>query len=103
MNWDEATAQDFIKKLEEAVKRKRGGGDFPCPLCTNNEWEVPPGFTISTLQSELPNLSLGGPSIPSIPIICKNCGFLAQIALGPLGMFPKGEKAMLGAQSEHAN
>ena len=40
------------------------------------------------MQDRLNGIVLGGPSIPSIPIICNRCGFISSHALGILGLLP---------------
>lgn len=82
---------EFIKAFEGAIKRKKGTGNVVCPMCSDNHWQLPGGYTVSSLQNELGGIRLGGPAIPKVPIICSNCGFVAEIAIGILGLLPKEE------------
>jgi len=82
--------EEFAKAFEDAVKRKKVGG-ISCPICSNGKWSIPGGYTMSPLQDELVGIKIGGPAIPKVPIICNNCGFVAEIALGVLGLVPKQE------------
>ena len=74
---------NIINKLQEK------GIKSVCPMCGKNHFILGDGFFNNTIQSDLKSISLGGPSIPTIPIICSNCGFISQHALGVLGLLPK--------------
>lgn len=81
---------EFIEAFEDAVKRKKVEGII-CPICSNGKWNIPGGYTMSALQNDLVGFKIGGPAIPKVPIICNNCGFVAEIAIGVLGLLPKQE------------
>jgi len=88
MPFDEQTKKKFIDTF---VKRLRdiGGEDAgKCPLCTNSAWSTVDGYVVPSVQPELGGLHVGGPSLPTIPIVCNNCGFVAHISLGILGLLP---------------
>lgn len=78
--------EEVIKKLAEK------GVKGVCPMCGNNNFVVADAYFSNTLQPQLGTTSLGGPSIPTIPIICSKCGFVSQHALGMLGLLPKEEE-----------
>lgn len=40
------------------------------------------------LQTEVAGIIIGGPTVPSVVVSCQQCGFLAQHALGALGLLP---------------
>lgn len=64
-----------------------------CPLCKNKKFTFAGGYFAHDLQKDLQNRSIGGINIPTVPIICANCGFIAEIAAGTLGLLPNlGEK-----------
>lgn len=66
---------EIIKKIEEAIKRKSGETIFKCPVCTNNQFSLAGGFTTDFLTDKIQGgLIIGGPVLPSIPIVCTNCG-----------------------------
>jgi len=67
------------------------GVKLPCPRCGRNSFQLLGGYFNQTLQTELAGLVLGGPSIPSAIVVCTNCGYLSQHALGALGLLPKEE------------
>lgn len=77
---------EIIKKIEEAIKRKTGQTGFKCPICTNNQFSLAGGFTNDFLMDNIQGgLVIGGPVLPSVPIVCTNCGntfFLNAKVLG---------------------
>ena len=67
--------EEIIKKIEEAIKKKTGETGFKCPVCTNNQFSLAGGFTADFLVDEIQSgLVIGGPFLPSVPIVCTNCG-----------------------------
>ena len=79
--------QKFREKVVEILKEKNV--ILPCPRCSGRNWSVE-GFFNQPLQSiKWQGVVFGGPSIPSVVIVCKNCGFMSQHALGTLGLLPK--------------
>lgn len=83
--------EEFAKAFEGAVKRKTNRGII-CPICSNGKWKIPGGYTMSSLQDELGAVKIGGPAMPKVQIVCNNCGFVAEIAIGVLGLLPKKEE-----------
>ena len=67
------------------------GVTLPCPRCGTNEFVISDGYFVQSVQTELAGTVIGGPSIPSIAVVCKKCGFLSQHALGVLGLIPNKE------------
>jgi hypothetical protein len=70
---------------------RRNGRGALCPMCGHKHFTIADAYTVNTLQSDFNALNLGGPSIPAIAILCTNCGFISQHALGALGQLPQGE------------
>jgi hypothetical protein len=81
-------------KLTEAEKRRiadalqRKGVIRGCPMCGHNSWVLADGYFNQTLQTKLSGLVIGGASVPTAVVVCTNCGFVSQHALGVLGMLP---------------
>ena len=73
-------------RIAKAIEER--GGIMPCPRCASTEFTVADGYLNQTIQTELTGLVIGGPSIPSALIVCTNCGFISQHALGVLGLLP---------------
>lgn len=77
----DADKQRIIDKLNEKGVRA------PCPMCGNKNFVLADGYFNHPIQSNpRAGLVIGGPSIPTIAIICSNCGFTSQHALGALGL-----------------
>lgn len=83
----ETLSKDEIDKIIEELKKR--GVNKVCPMCGNKHFSISPAYFVNILQLSINNISMGGKSIPSIPIICTNCGFISQHALGVLGVMPK--------------
>jgi hypothetical protein len=63
-----------------------------CPMCSNKNFTIADGYFVNVLQmNPQGGLLLGGPSIPTIAIICMQCGFISQHALGILGLLQQPE------------
>lgn len=79
------------KKLAEQLTARLAKLQQPlkCPLCGNSQFSLADAYIRNDLQGDLRNISIGGPSIPAIAIICNNCGFISQHALGALDLLPK--------------
>ena len=77
--------QEIIKALEER------GAKLPCPRCGNQSFTLIGGYFNQTIQTDLKGMVLGGPSVPSVVVVCNRCGYLSQHALGALGLLPKEE------------
>lgn len=77
------------KKIIDALSKK--GVKVICPMCGNKHFILADGYFSNTLQQDIKNVSLGGSGIPTIPVVCSNCGFISQHALGVLGLLPKEE------------
>lgn len=69
--------------------RKNPAHRMKCPMCDNNDFKLADAYLRNDLQPDLSTMSLGGMSIPSIAIICSNCGFISQHAVGILCPLPK--------------
>lgn len=77
------------QKEEIATKLRDRGAILSCPRCGNSNFTILDGYFVQTIQTELAGMVIGGPSIPSIAVVCKHCGFMSQHALGALGLIPK--------------
>jgi len=84
--------QDKDKKFKEKVIEilKEKNVILPCPRCSGRNWSIE-GFLNQSLQQPMlwQGMVIGGPSIPSAVVVCTNCGFISQHALGSLGLLPK--------------
>jgi hypothetical protein len=62
--------------------------NLTCPMCQNKNFTMAEGYFSNTMQTDFSSFSIGGQAIPTIGIICNNCGFVSQHALGILGLLP---------------
>ena len=80
-------SNDQKKKIsEELTKRKHS---LTCPMCQNRNFIMADGYFSNIMQPDFGSISIGGPGIPTIAIVCNNCGFVSQHALGVLELLPK--------------
>lgn len=77
------------EKIIQELNHKLGSSGAKCPMCGNTHFIIADGYFNNFIQDDLNDIKLGGPSIPSISIICSNCGFISQHALGFLGLLPR--------------
>ncbi|MBY0536620.1 MAG: hypothetical protein K2P88_12290 [Chitinophagaceae bacterium] len=82
----EQQKQDIVKRLSEKAPNLR------CPMCQTNAFSLADGYFVNTMQSDFNSLALGGQAIPTVAIVCNNCGFVSQHAVGSLGLLPKETK-----------
>lgn len=87
--------QKIVSELINRIKPT----EIKCPMCGNKHFFIADGYFNTSMQDNLDGLIIGGPSMPSIAIVCSKCGFISSHALGVLGMLPnqkdvsqKGEK-----------
>lgn len=57
-----------------------------CPMCGSNKFSISDGYVFNEIHSDYKHRILGGAGIPSVLLICSNCGFISQHAIGALGL-----------------
>lgn len=62
-----------------------------CPMCRHNSFTMLDDYLTKNLQPNFHELSIGGPVVPTVAIVCTNCGFISEHALGVLGLVPPDE------------
>lgn len=82
------------KKIIEALEKRKAR--LPCPRCGNQSYSLLGGYFNQPIQTELGGLVIGGPSVPSVVVVCNQCGFMSQHALGALGLLPESESSKAG-------
>ncbi len=80
-------SEDQKKNLIQTINSKVA--TLTCPMCKNHKFVLADGYFNNPMQTDFSSISIGGPSIPSIAIVCSNCGFISQHALGVLGKLPQ--------------
>ncbi len=68
-----------------AALKARGAG--ACPRCRDSQWTVSEYSRIE-VQATMERNTAEGTTIPAVMIVCEHCGFIAQHALQPLGIWP---------------
>lgn len=70
------------------------GARMPCPRCGNQQFSLLDGYFSHQIQQSTNEIVIGGgPTVPIVAVVCTNCGFISQHALGALGMLqPPPEK-----------
>lgn len=82
--------EDLKSKIVEELNKRIP--NLHCPICDSKEMILTDGFFNHLLNKEISgNLIIGGPSIPTVTIICKKCGHIMEFAVGVLGLLPKKE------------
>ena len=60
--------------------------NISCPMCKNKQFIIADGYFVNSIQTDFNSIIIGGDFIPTIPVICNNCGFISQHSLGVLGL-----------------
>ena len=75
--------KDIRASIQRAVTElKNRVNELECPMCHSKHFAVADGFFIQHLQDDFASFELGSKGVPILPVICKNCGFISQHALG---------------------
>jgi hypothetical protein len=78
--WSEEVKKEIVARLNA----KRVGSK--CPMCGHSQFALGEGYLTQPVQSSLQAFAVGGAAIPTVALICTNCGFISQHALGVLGL-----------------
>lgn len=84
-------SSDFKKnqqKIARSLNEKLPGG-LKCPVCGVNQFSLVDGYFAHDIQPNLENRRMGGINVPTVPIVCGNCGFLMEFAAARLIDLPK--------------
>lgn len=82
--WSEETKQAIVAQLQARHVGTK------CPMCGNPKFAIADGYITHPVQSSPQAFSVGGNAVPTVALICTNCGFLSQHALGALGLLDGG-------------
>lgn len=93
-NEDKMRPEFEEKIIQELSKRK---ATLPCHRCGHTSFQLLNGFFKHTVQDDLKQTILGGPTLPTIGVACSNCGNVSFHALGALGFL---ENADTGESNE---
>ena len=81
----DARKQQITKALHER------GATKPCPRCGNDTFTLVDGYFLQNVQAELETIRFGGQTVPSVAVVCMQCGFISHHALALLGLSPEEE------------
>jgi len=74
MAFTEEQQRQILARIRERISVP-GGGFRTCPICGHANWSLQTyGLVYLVMQSGAGVLELGGPSLPSIALICTTCG-----------------------------
>lgn len=80
-------SQEERDRIIKALEAK--GATQPCPRCGRNSFSIVGGYFNHFIQANLGGVNIGGPSIPTAVVVCNNCGWLSEHALGVLDLLPE--------------
>ena len=85
-----------INKVEEVVTKKWKNG---CPMCGGRSWAIiaPTAFTPIEIGDDM-DVKIGGKMIPLLPVMCNNCGFVAEINALTIGAVEKEDTNETGSE-----
>lgn len=73
------------ERVLQAVKPKLNGA---CPNCGSRSWTLGNVAMSPELGLDSNVVSVGGPGIPTISVVCRQCSLVQFFAAVPLGLFP---------------
>lgn len=60
--------------------------DMQCPICGNKHFIIADGYSVDVMHGDLEKHYLEGVTLPSISVVCSNCGHIEKFSLGVLGL-----------------
>jgi len=86
--------QEFNSNTEKIISAlKIKSRDMTCPMCRHKDFMLTGGYFMHDSQANFTNRQIGGVSVPVVPLICKNCGFILEYAAGVLGLLERKENS----------
>ena len=83
------SSQDKQKILEAIIKKVP---HMECPICHHQQFTIADGYVVDSIQDDYKKIILGsGKMIPSILLVCTQCGFISKHSLGVLGLLNNNE------------
>lgn len=82
----EEKKRQIVKALSQRVS------SIVCPICHQSKYSFVDGYTIDPVHDDYKAIQLGGKFIPSVMLVCKNCGHIDRFSLGVLGLMDKEEQ-----------
>lgn len=85
----EALTSEQRQEIASILDKK--GATQPCPRCGTRSFNVLDGYFTHPLSPNIGQVDLSGLSVPSVVVVCNNCGFISEHALGKLGLLDRDE------------
>ena len=67
-------------------------GNIVCPICHQTKYTLLDGYFVDVIQDKYQGMQLGGRLLPSVMLVCNQCGHLENFSLGVLGLMESEEK-----------
>lgn len=64
-------------------------GNFTCPICKRGHFSLIDGYSSYALTDNYRKINIDGKIIPFTMLVCDNCGFITQHALGTIGLIDR--------------
>ena len=77
-------SEDEIREIDEWTAKRIPEG-ARCPLCKKQDWQ-PGDYLTTPIVTNHKAEKLFGPDFPSFSIVCRNCGFIANLSARILGV-----------------
>lgn len=74
------------KKRQVANALAMRTGNIVCPICRQSKYTLLDGYFVDVIQDKYQGMQLGGRLLPSVILVCNNCGHLESFSLGVLGL-----------------
>ncbi len=82
MKYNKKIEEKILDKIDKVVKTKK----VMCPLCKKGSFTMAKGFVSMIILDKFPEgISIGGPHLPNIAIVCTTCGNTMFLNLKVLG------------------
>jgi transcription elongation factor Elf1 len=84
-------SSDFKEKQSEIVQSLNAKlpGGLKCPVCEAKQFSLVDGYFAHDIQPNLENRRMGGINVPTVPVVCSNCGYIMEFAAARLIDLPK--------------
>jgi hypothetical protein len=77
--FSDAIRAEILSKVQELT-------DGNCPMGHASNWLVMEGYSRVQLSQDSRTVALSGNGVPCAVLICLTCGYVAEMALGVLGL-----------------
>jgi hypothetical protein len=90
--------EEIINKLTKRIESKKT--ELKCPICNTLDFDLAKGFSTRSMSLEYKKLQLGKNVIPSISLVCTNCGYILDFSLKTLDFVGKFDEIFKKEQEE---